>query len=377
MSLTRFRSRPVGKIDAWLLLAVLCLAGFGLVMISSSSVVLASQQFDNNYVFVIKQARHLGIGLVLMIILAAVDYRFWQRIAPFLFGAIFILLLATLIPGIGAQLKGSRRWISIGPIFFQTTEMVKIFCILYFAAWLASREDRIRSLSQGFTPFIMMLGAIMLLIIAQPDTGTMLVTASSLISMYVIAGAPVVHLMLGGLLGSSVFGLLILSAPYRVQRLLVFLNPDQATLGAGYHINQALLAIGAGGLWGVGFGQSKQKFLYLPEPHTDSIFAITLEELGFLRSLLVIGVLLFIIFRGYQIARATTDPFARYVAVGITSLIAFQAFVNIGAMLGLMPLTGVTLPFISYGGSSLIGLLAATGILLNISRVGTGTLRSS
>lgn len=377
MSLTRFRARPVGKIDAWLLLAVLSLAGFGLVMISSSSVVLASQQFDNNYIFVIKQARHLGIGLVLMIILAAVDYRLWQRLAPYLFGAIFVLLIATLIPGIGAQLKGSRRWISIGPIFFQTTEMIKIFCILYFAAWLAAREDRIRSLSQGFVPFVVMLGAIMLLIIAQPDTGTMLVTASSLISMYIIAGAPIVHLMLGGLLGSSVFGLLILSAPYRVQRLLVFLNPDQATLGAGYHINQALLAIGAGGIWGVGFGQSKQKFLYLPEPHTDSIFAITLEELGFLRSLLVISVLLFIIFRGYQIARNTTDPFARYVAVGITSLIAFQAFVNIGAMLGLMPLTGVTLPFISYGGSSLIGLLAAVGILLNISRVGTGTLRSS
>ena len=377
MSLTRFRSRPVGRIDAWLLLAVLSVIGFGLVMISSSSVVVASQQFDNSYEFVIRQAGHLGIGLLLMAIMAVIDYRFWQRIAPFLLATIFILLLATLMPGVGAHLKGSRRWISIGPVFFQTTEMIKIFSILYFSAWLAAREDRIRSLAQGFVPFVVMLGGILLLILAQPDAGTAMVTAGTLVSMYVVAGAPILHMLLGAVLGGSLFGLLILSAPYRLQRLLVFLNPDQATLGAGYHINQALLAVGAGGLWGVGFGQSKQKFLYLPEPHTDSIFAITIEELGFLRALLVIGALLFIISRGYQIARATTDPFGRYVAVGITSLIAFQAFVNIGAMLGLLPLTGVTLPFISYGGSSLIGLLAAIGILLNISRLGTGIVRSS
>jgi cell division protein FtsW len=376
MSLTRFRSRPVGKIDAWLLLAVLGLAGFGLVMISSSSVVLASQQFDNNYVFVIRQAEHLSIGLLLMVILAAIDYRLWQRLAPFFLAAIFILLLATLIPGIGAQLKGSRRWISIGPIFFQTTEMIKILSILFFAAWLAAREDKIRSFAKGFAPFVMMLGGILLLILAQPDAGTALVTGATLISMYIVAGAPIIHLFFGAMLGGSVFGLLILSAPYRLQRFMVFLNPDQATLGAAYHINQALLAIGAGGLWGLGFGQSKQKFLYLPEPHTDSIFAITIEELGFLRALLVIGVLLFVVYRGYQIARTATDPFARYTAIGITSLIAFQSFVNIGAMLGLLPLTGVTLPFISYGGSSLIGLLAAIGILLNVSRVGMGKLRS-
>ena len=376
MSLSRFRKQQVGRIDAWLLLAILTLISFGLVMISSSSVVVASQQFDNNYEFVIRQATHLGVGLIMLIICTIVDYRFWQRIAPVLLIVIFVLLVATLIPGIGTQLQGARRWISLGPIFFQTTELIKILSILYFGAWLAAREGRMQSLSQSFLPFICMLGGIAILILVQPDAGTALVTTSTLISMYFVAGAPLLHLALGALLGGSSFGLLILAAPYRLQRLLVFLHPDQATLGAGYHINQALLAVGAGGLWGLGFGQSKQKFLYLPEPHTDSIFAITIEELGFLRSLIVISVLLFVVVRGYNIARTVSDPFGRYVATGITSLITFQAFVNIGAMLGLLPLTGVTLPFISYGGSSLIGLMASVGILLNISRNSSHGVRS-
>mgnify|MGYP001611097124 CR=1 FL=1 len=377
MGLARFRQRTTGKIDSWLLLAVLGLIGFGLVMISSSSVVVASQQFDNNYTFVIRQATSFGLGLILLILFTVIDYRFWQRLAPFLLALIFILLLATLIPGIGTQLLGSRRWISIGPIFFQTSEVIKVLSIVYFGAWLAAKEERIRSFGQGFLPFVVMLGAIALLVLAQPDAGTMMVLVSTLIAMYFAAGAPVLHLFFGLLLGGSLLGLLILSAPYRLQRFLVFLNPDEATLWAAYHINQALLAVGAGGLWGLGFGQSKQKFLYLPEPQTDSIFAITTEELGFIRAMLVFGVLLFVVYRGYRIAREVDDPFGKYVAVGVTSLIAFQSFVNIGAMLGLVPLTGVTLPFISYGGSSLLGMMVATGLLLSVSRAITPRIRST
>ncbi len=375
MALHRYRSRPTGRIDAWLLLAVLALIGFGLVMISSSSVVVASQQFGNNYAFVIRQAGHVGIGLVFMAVLALIDYRFWQRIAPALLVTIFVLLIATRIPGIGAAYKGARRWIEIGPISFQTTEVIKLCSILYVSAWLARRGERLRSLAQGFAPFVILLGSILLLILLQPDAGTAMVTLGSLVSIYVVAGAPLLHLLFGGALGGTLLGLIILAEPYRLERFTTFLDPDKAMLGAGYHINQALLAVGAGGLWGLGFGQSKQKFLYLPEPQTDSIFAITMEELGFLRSLLVLGLILFVVFRGYRIARSATDPFGRYVATGITSLIAFQSFVNIGAMLGLLPLTGVTLPFVSYGGSSLIGLMAGIGVLLNVSR--TGTVRGS
>lgn len=370
MALHEYRSRPSGRIDAWLLLAVLCLVGFGLVMISSSSVVVASQQFDNSYAFVIRQAGHLGVGLVFLTVFALIDYRVWQRIAPALLVTIFVLLVATKIPGIGASYKGAQRWIALGPISFQATEMIKICSILYVSAWLAARGDRIRSLAQGFAPFAVLLSSILLLILWQPDAGTAMVTASTLVSIYVVAGAPALHLLFGGALGGSLLGLIILAEPYRLERFTTFLDPEKATLGAGYHINQALLAVGAGGLWGLGFGQSKQKFLYLPEPQTDSIFAITIEELGFARSVLVLCMILFVLYRGYRIARAATDPFGRYVATGVTSLIAFQSFVNIGAMLGILPLTGVTLPFISYGGSSLIGMMAGVGILLNISRTG-------
>ncbi|MBI2589983.1 putative lipid II flippase FtsW [Candidatus Berkelbacteria bacterium] len=368
MSLSRFRGSNRDKVDSWLLLSVLMLVGVGLIMISSASVVLSSEYFGSNYAYSSKQLLHFGIGLVALIVGVLVDYRLWQRLAPALLGVIILLLLATHIPGLAQTAQGAQRWIELGPIQFQPSELVKIFAILYFAAWLAAKGSHLSSLTRGLVPFITVLGVITLLIFAQPDAGTAMVILFTVTTMYFIAGAPWMHLFYAGILGGSLFGLLILSAPYRLQRFLVFLNPSEETLGAAYHINQALLAIGAGGMFGVGFGQSKQKFLYLPEPHTDSIFAITIEELGFLRAMLIVALLIFVMLRGYQIARVVQDPFGRYVAVGITSLIAIQTFINIGAMLGLMPLTGVTLPFISYGGSSLISLLFGVGILLNISR---------
>ncbi len=368
MSLNRFRARPLGKIDSWLLLGVLTLVGFGLVMISSSSVVLSQQYFGSNYAYVAKQLAHVGIGLAALAVLSRVDYRLWQRLAPWLLGLMIVLLLATLIPGLGREVHGAQRWIAIGSVTFQPTEVVKLLAILYFSAWLTARQEHITSLVRGLLPFLTLLGLIAVLILVQPDAGTAIVTVATVISIYFINSAPWSHLAYGLLAGGGVLGALVASAPYRLERLLTFLNPSANTLGSGYHINQALLAIGAGSWLGLGFGQSKQKFLYLPEPHTDSIFAITIEELGFLRALLVLGVLLAVILRGYQIVRRSPDPFARSVATGITSLIAIQSFINIGAMLGLLPLTGVTLPFVSYGGTSLVVLMGAVGILLNISR---------
>lgn len=368
MSLDRFRARPHGRIDPWLLLVVLTLIGFGLVMISSASVVLSSEFYGTSYVFASKQLWSVAVGAVAMVIGAFVDYRIWQRFAPWLLGLAIVLLILVLLPGIGSEVKGAQRWISLGGFQFQPSEPIKLLAIFYFSAWFAAKQEHLGSLVRGFLPFITVLGLLLLLIMAQPDAGTAITTGLSIVTLYFVAGAPWLHLLYGALLGGGLFGMLVLSAPYRMQRLLTFLNPSEETLGAGYHINQALLAIGAGSWFGLGFGQSKQKFLYLPEPHTDSIFAITIEELGFARALLVIAALLFIVLRGYQIARATTDPFARYVAVGITSLIAIQAFINIGAMLGLLPLTGVTLPFVSYGGTSLVVLMAGVGVLLNISR---------
>lgn len=371
MSLNRFRSRPHGKIDAWLLLAVLTLIGIGLVMISSSSVVLSQEYFGTNYAYASKQLMHAAIGVVALILGLVIDYRAWQRLAPWLLVTIVALLLITKIPGVGQEVQGAQRWIALGSFTFQPAEPIKLLAILYFSAWLATKHEVLGSLVRGFLPFITLLGVIVLLILAQPDAGTAMVTALTIVSIYLVAGAPWSHLGYGVILGGGILGALIAAAPYRLARLTTFLNPSAETLGAGYHINQALLAIGAGNWWGVGFGASKQKFLYLPEPHTDSIFAITIEELGFMRALLIIGLFVFILYRGYQIARYASDPFARYVAVGITSLIAIQTFVNIGAMLAVVPLTGVTLPFMSYGGTSLVVLMGAIGILLGISRTAT------
>lgn len=368
MSLARFRPHHKGRLDPWLLLAVLTLIGFGLVMISSASVVISSQQFDNNYAYVTRQLQHFSIGLIALIAGALIDYRIWKQYAFGILILIVVLLVATHVPGIGVTLQGAQRWISIGPVQFQPSELVKLLSILYFAAWFDARGDRLINFRQGFIPFVTSIGFVVLLILWQPDAGTAMVTLLTIVTMYFVAGAPWVHMVYGFVLGSSLLSLLILSAPYRLQRFLVFLNPSQETLGAAYHINQAMLAVGAGGLLGLGFGQSKQKFLYLPEPQTDSIFAIAIEELGFLRAVLILGLLIFIILRGFQIARTAADAFGKYIAVGITAWIAIQTFVNIGAMLGLIPLTGVTLPFISYGGSSLVVLMLSVGILLSISR---------
>ncbi|MBI4022561.1 putative lipid II flippase FtsW [Candidatus Berkelbacteria bacterium] len=368
MSLAQYRRPAKFRVDGWLLVAVLLLAGLGLMMISSASVVLSSEEFGTSYVYASRQLLHVGLGIVALGVFSFIDYRVWQKAAPILLGLIFLLLFVTFLPGVGDVQQGAQRWLNLGPVQFQPSEVVKVLAILYFSAWLAGKREKLASLTHGFLPFVILLGAIALLILLQPDAGTMMVTLLTIVSMYWVAGAPWTHFLLGGVLGGGLLGILILSAPYRLERLMTFLNPSAETLGAGYHINQALLAIGAGGLFGVGFGQSKQKFLYLPEPHTDSIFAITLEELGFLRALLILAVLVFVILKGYEIAKRAPDPFGRNVAVGITSLIAIQAFINIGAMLGLVPLTGVTLPFMSYGGSSLVSLMVGVGILLNISR---------
>lgn len=366
--LGRFRAPSKGRIDGWLLIAILALLGFGLIMISSASVVLSSQEHGSSYFYTTKQIEHIVVGLIALIVGSLIDYRLWQRWATGLLFASFILLLAVFIPGLGDVQNGTQGWLNLGPASFQAAEMAKIMLILFFAAWFASKQEDVTSFVKGFLPFSFLLGLVILLIMLQPDAGTAMVIAFNIVTIYVAAGLPWVYFLAGGVAGGGLVGIFIMSASYRLQRLMTFLHPSAETLGAGYHINQAFLAIGAGGLLGLGFGQSRQKFLYLPEPHTDSIFAITVEELGVLRAVLVLIVLLFVVLRGFKIARYVPDLFARYVAVGITSLIAIQAFVNLGAIFGLMPLTGVPLPFISYGGSSVIALLGGVGILLNISR---------
>ncbi|KKQ74552.1 MAG: Stage V sporulation protein E [Berkelbacteria bacterium GW2011_GWB1_38_5] len=356
------------KPDYLLALIVVLLCFFGIVMISSASIVMSQEHFGNNYYYVTHQIISLIIGLILMIGAYFVDYRIWRKNSLILFLATLLLLIAVFIPGIGKEFGGAHRWIGIGPILFQPSELIKLTFIIYLASWLEKKGDSIKNFSLGFVPFLVLMVTLGFLIMNQPDLGTLSVILFTAVITFFIAGARLSHLALGGIIAAAIIGILIKTASYRFQRLLVFLNPREQTLGAAYHINQALIAVGSGGMWGLGFGQSKQKYLYLPQAHTDSIFAIIAEELGFIRSSIVIAAFVFLGIRGYKIAKLAPDAFSRNLAAGITTWFLIQAFINIAAMLNLVPLTGIPLPFISFGGSSLIFSLLAVGILLNISK---------
>jgi cell division protein FtsW len=366
-TLSNFRSQKK-KPDFWLAILVFILAFFGVIMVYSASVVISDQLYGYNSYFLNKQMIAFGIGILAWIVFYNIDYRIWSRSAGWMLGITLFFLIAVFVPGIGRQLEGAYRWIDVGPIFFQPAELIKLTFIIYLSAWLAKKGKEVKDFRRGFLPFILITGLIVFLVMRQPDMGTTTVIALSAVAIFFASGASISHMILGLIAAAGGFWLLIKTSAYRLQRFLVFLNPGKETLGAAYHINQALLAIGSGGLLGLGFGMSKQKYLFLPQAQTDSIFAIITEELGFLRAMLVIIVFVLIAWRGYRIAKNAPDNFSRLLAVGITSWIVFQAAINIGAMTGLLPLTGVPLPFVSYGGSSLVVLMAAVGILMNISK---------
>jgi cell division protein FtsW len=357
------RYRP--RVDYWVLFLVVILSLFGLVMIGSSSALVAYERFngEHNYYYVGLQALRLVGGVLAMIIFSSVDYHWWKDKSRFMLFLTLALLVAVFIPGLGETLKGASRWIHLGPLFFQPSELVKLTFILYLAGWM---EKRVANIS--FLPLMLILGAIVALIIAQPDMGTLSIVIAIAAAMFFTAGGSLFQMIIGSSLALTVFLALIRSSTYRWQRLMIFLNPSSEIQGAGYHINQSLLAIGSGGLWGLGFGHSIQKYLYLPEPYTDSIFAIIAEELGFVRAALVIIVFIILAWRGLKIAKEAPDVYGRLIATGVTVWVSVQMFINIGALSGLLPLTGVPLPFISYGGSSLVIIFIAMGILLNISK---------
>lgn len=368
----RFMHEKLQKPDYLFAIIVFLLTFFGLVMIASSSMVISLEKYGSNFTYVLRQIGSLIIGLILMFLTYKIDYRFWKKNAIWLFLIAVVLLILVFVPGIGVEINGARRWIGIGKYSFQPAEIIKLTFIIYLAAWLDHKNEKIKKLFSGFLPFIILIAVVAFLIMRQPDLGTMSVIVLVSAIMFFVSGANLLHLGLGAGFLVILMAILIKAAPYRLQRLLVFINPSLDSQGAAYHINQALLAIGTGGLWGLGFGQSKQKYLYLPMAHTDSIFAIIAEELGFIRTSLVLIAFLFLGLRGYKIAKNAPDNFSKLLATGITSWILIQTCINIAAMLNLVPMTGVPLPFISFGGSSLIFLLAAVGIMLNISKVSVG-----
>ncbi len=294
--------------------------------------------------------------------LSVVDYRIYKKLAlPILLGTL-LLLLVVFIPGVGIKALGARRWINLGFTVLQPAELAKLSLVIYLSAWFSTKEK------ERFVSFLILLGMIVGLIILEPDLGTTLVIMATAVTMYFFSGAPVKQFVIMiPVLIAGVFGLAVAS-PYRFARLTTFFNPENDPLGASYHIRQATIALGSGGLYGVGIGSSRQKYEYLPEANTDSIFAIIGEEIGFIGAVLLIGAFVFLIWRGFRIARRTDDQFGRLLALGITSWIAYQVIMNIAAMVALIPLTGVPMPLLSYGVSSLIVVIAGLGILVNISK---------
>jgi cell division protein FtsW len=346
--------------DLILLFAVIGLALFGLAMVYNASVAEAWQWFGDKYHFVKLQALWLGIGLTGMALAIFIPLGLVEKTASWWLAVTLILLVAVLVPGLGNQALGARRWLNLGGFSLQPTELTKLTLGIYLSAWLVKRRP--------LAKYLLILGLVLGLVMLQPDLGTAIVIILSSVIVYFISGAEWRYLLLLSVLaGLSGIGL-IYSSAYRRARLLTWLNPAQDPLGSSYHIRQALITIGSGGLWGLGLGQSRQKYQFLPQVTTDSIFAVIAEELGFFLSALVIVWLFLIIYRGLRISHLAADGFSRLLAAGISGWLGVQAVVNLSSMLALLPLTGVPLPFVSYGGSSLIISLIGTGLLLNISR---------
>lgn len=355
-----------------LLVAVLALVAVGLLTIASAGVFYGETRFGDDYFFLKRQMIGVSIGLIALFVFQYIDYHVWRKLALPLFLITVIALIMVLLPGIGDRVYGASRWIFIGPFSFQPSEMAKFSFILYLAAWF-SRRDRllVGDFFEDLVPFLVVLGILGFLVLKQPDTGTFGLIFLIAITVYFVAGARLTHLTGLFVAGIATLAILIKMAPYRLERFLVFLNPGHDPQGSGYQVSQALIAIGSGGLFGLGLGYSRQKFNYLPEPVTDSIFAIFAEEWGFFVSALLILLFFFIAWQGLRIAKYAPDDFGRYVAAGIVSWVVFQAFINISAATALIPLTGIPLPFVSYGGTSIMFLMAAMGILIRIGKDST------
>ncbi len=367
------------RIDLLLLGITVVLTLFGLAMIASVSVFESYQLtlqltgFGSNSFYLWRTFIHVTLGMTLMLVTAAIPYRVWERFARPLYLCTIVLLIMTLIPGFGANWGTSRSWLRLGPFSLQPSEVLKLTFIFYLSVWLQKREQLIGTFKDGFIPFVSLLMVSTILVAIQPDLGSFLVLSIIAGVMFYIAGGNILHLGLGGGLAGA-FGLpIILQKQYVRARFVAFLaillHPEDTKIceTAGYQICQALLSIGSGGFFGVGYGKSIQKFGYLPEVQGDMIFAVMAEELGFMRLLIILFMYGILVFRGYRIAQNAPDRFGFLLAAGITTWIAAQTMVNIMVNLGIFPLTGLTLPFISYGGSSLMTLLAGVGILLNIS----------
>ena len=356
------------KYDKVLLIAVIIISLFGALMIYSSSYVWAEYKFNDPYKYLKSQSIFLVFGYITMILISKLPYQKYKKIANILFGICFLMLILVLIPGIGTVRNGSRSWFGIGGFGIQPSEFTKLGLIIFTAKYLSNNTRELKDIKKGVFPILTVLILVFGLIMLEPDFGTGVVIVMTIIVLLFVSGVKMNFFIKIGILGIIGVIVLILIAPYRIERIISFLNPWTDPLGSGFQIIQSLYAIGPGGLLGLGFGNSIQKHFYLPEPQTDFIFSIISEEFGFMGVLIIASLFITIIYRGFKIAMNCEDLFGKYIAFGITFGLAFQTMLNLAVVVGLIPVTGVTLPFLSYGGSSLLISLTSIGILLNIGK---------
>ncbi len=375
------------KLDYILLGTTIALLVLGVLILASVSASLSMEMFGTTYYFLRHQLLFGVIpGLFLAFLAFQIRLSFIKKWVPIILLGNLVLLAMVFLPGIGTEIRGATRWLDLGVVSFQPAEFLKLTFILYLAAWLASQTSKKNSretqktkslkpkdlntghLSQTFAAFLVVIGIISFILISQPDISTLGIIVMVGLLMYFSSGTPFWHSILMFLAGAGGLFALIKLAPYRMNRFLVFLNPETDPMGIGYQIKQSLIAVGSGGILGLGLGMSVQKFGFLPQSMSDSIFAIFSEETGFLGSLILVVLFLLFFLRAFKISKESKDKFSQLAALGIGCWIILQGFVNISSMIGIMPLTGIPLPFISYGGSSLVTELVGAGILLNISR---------
>lgn len=349
------------KTDYWLLALALILTAFGLLMVYDSSQVEAFRDLGDRYYFFRSQVIWVGLGLGGLIFTTFFNYKIYQKLSLVFFIGSLILLTLVFIPGLGVQAGGAHRWLRLAGFTIQPAEIIKLSTII-FLAHLFEKQVRV-------APFLIILGLVSLIIgILQKDLGSAIIYTLISLSLYFVAGGPIKHFL--PLIGMGLLGFVgfVLTSSYRMKRVLAFLDPFADPQGFSYHISQVLIALGSGGLLGLGVGQSRQKFAYIPEVSTDSIFSVIGEEFGFIGGVILLIVIGLLVFRGFKIASEAQDNFGRLLASGLTIWLGSQAVVNLASMVSLVPLTGVPLPFISYGGSALLANLIAVGILLNISK---------
>ena len=366
--LIRIDGDTMKKIDYVLLVAVILLSLFGLLMIYSASFVWAEYKFNDPYKFLKTQGIFLMFSYILMYFTLKVPYISYLKKNNLIFIICFILLILVLIPGIGTVRNGSRSWFGVGGFGIQPSEFMKLSIIIFTSKYLSKNERKLNDIKNGVLPILIILFLIFGLIMLQPDFGTGVIIVMTIVVLLFVSGVNMSFFIKIGCLGILGVVSLIVLAPYRMKRIVSFLNPWSDPLGSGFQIIQSLYSIGPGGLLGLGFGNSIQKHFYLPEPQTDFIFSIISEEFGFMGILIVSILFITIIYRGFRISKNCENKFGKYLSFGITFGFAFQTLLNLMVVVGLIPVTGVTLPFLSYGGSSLIITMMMIGILLNISK---------